>query len=97
MTRQNYNLKIIELLKEKKFFQSFFGDNMASKMYETIEDCIIDFKDQRFGQIITNYIYPDYHHRNDYALNNMMDMLFYGCSGDPFFEESEETFNRLNI
>ena len=37
------------------------------------------YPDQRFGQIICNYIFPNYQ------------------NADPFFEESSETYMKINI
>ena len=95
MTRKEFNLKIFKHLSERKFFENFFDGETCDEIYETLADCIQDFPDQRFGQIMTNYIYPDYRQRTEHSLNQIMDVLFYGIDMDPFYEESEDTFNRL--
>lgn len=96
MTRQEYNFKIFEQLKSNKFFNNFMDRNMSDEVYEVLEDCIQDYPQQRFGQIFCNYVYPSYRDRDVMELNQVVDMLFYKstCS-DPFYEESEETYNRL--
>lgn len=95
MKRQDYNKEIINHLNNRKFFENFFNEEMSVKIYETLEDCIMDYPDQRFGQIFTNYIYPDYRLRTEESLNHIMDMLFYNVKMDPFYEESSETYHRL--
>ena len=96
MTRQEYNLKIFEQLRNNRFFNNFMERNMSNEVYEVLRDCIQDFPEQRFGQIFCNYVYPTYRDRDVMELNQVIDMLFYGstCS-DPFYEESKETFQRL--
>lgn len=97
MSRQNFNTLILNQLKKSKFFESFMDNQMSKKVYETLDDCILDYPHQRFGQIFTNYVYPDYQQRPDMVLNQVMDMMFYGCTCDPFYEESNETYNRLKL
>ena len=95
MNRQDYNKAILTCLKDKKFLESFYSDYHSSQLYERLNDCIEQYPDQRFGQIFTNYIYPDYRTRNDIVMNSVMDMLFYNVKCDPFNEESESTCKRL--
>lgn len=95
MTRKEYNLEIFEELKNRKFFNSFLTDEMTNEVHDVLMECINDFPEQRFGQIFTNYVYPDYRNRSDETLNHIMDMLFYGVEMDPFFEESSESHKRL--
>ena len=95
MKRQDYNLMITEHLNKRKFFENFFDEETCQKVYETLNDCTMDYPDQRWGQIFTNYVYPDYRQRTENSLNHIMDVLFYGVEMDPFFEESEDTYHRL--
>lgn len=97
MSRQNYNILIFNQLKKSKFFESFMDGQTSEKVYNTLDECILDYPDQRFGQIFTNYVYPTYRDRQDTVLNQVMDMMFYGCTCDPFYEESNETYNRLKL
>lgn len=95
MKRKDFNLKIYEDLKRQNFFGQFFDKKTANRVDETLYDCINDYPEQRFGQIFTNYIYPDYRSRTEPAMNMIIDVLFYGVEMDPFFEESEDTYHRL--
>ena len=97
MSRQNFNILILNQLKKSKFFENFMDNRMSEKVYETLDDCILDYPNQRFGQIFTNYVYPDYRERPNMTLNQVMDMMFYGSTCDPFYEESKETYNRLKL
>ena len=96
MARQDFNKKINNILSERKFFESFMDDKMSQEVYEVLDDVTASYPDQRWGQLFTNYVYPEYRQRNDSTLNNVMDIMFYGVNMDPFFEESEDTYNRLN-
>lgn len=85
--RQEYNYKILSILK------SYFPE-MKNK-FTDIEKCIESFPQQRFGQIICNYICPDYRNQNVNSItSSIMGSIFPG-NPDPFFEESEVTFKRL--
>ena len=97
MTRQDYNKIILNDLKRQDFFEKFIPDETSVEVYDILEECMEIYPDQRFGQIFTNYIYPDYRSRTEDGLNQVMDMLFYKCGCDPFYEESSETVKRLNI
>ena len=97
MSRQNYNIIILNQLRKSKFFESLMDEQMSGEVYDTLDDSILDYPHQRFGQIFTNYVYPDYRQRQDDVLNRVMDILFYGCTCDPFYEESKETYNRLVV
>lgn len=96
MNRKEFNIEILKHLEGKKFFEQFVPNEIAVDMYETLDESIQDYPDQRFGQLMCNYIYPEYRQRTESPLNMIMDMLFYNIQ-DPFFEESESTFNRLVI
>lgn len=87
MKRQEYNKKILEICPD--FYPEFKEEVVLN----------IDlFPDQRFGQLICNYICPDY---RDSEVSNLsiviMNTLFSDWRQyDPFFEESSETFKRLS-
>ena len=86
MTRQEANLKIYKLVKDNAV--------MAAKAEELLSK-ILECKDQRFGQIICNYICPDYRDSDPGIPTKLiMDALFPG-NPDPFYEESTVTLNRL--
>lgn len=83
MKRQEYNNKILYLI------------DIDEELREYLKDCIKAFPQQRFGQIICNYVCADYRSSEvSEHTKNLMNMLFPG-NPDPFFEESETTFNRL--
>ena len=96
MTRQDYNKIILNDLQEKKFFESFMNDDIARDIYDIIEEKIYTCQDLRFGQILCNTL-PQYQDRKVQSINQIFDMLFYGCKCDPFYEEPEQTCIRLNI
>ncbi len=84
MTRQEYNHIILDQIKNSDF--SIISDHL--------EYFIDKFPDQRFGQILCNYICNDY--KTDMSV--FTEMLFgwlFPNIDDPFFEESKETYNRL--
>lgn len=49
------------------------------RILELISLYVEKYPDQRFGQIICNYVFPNYQ------------------NADPFFEESSETYMKINI
>jgi hypothetical protein len=77
--RQYYNRKITELI----------------GCSEHIKELVEKYPQQRFGQIICNYIYPEYRTTEDEDTLKFMKKYF-DIPYDPFFEESSETYNRLN-
>lgn len=87
MTRQEYNRKIVSILKDK--YPKY-------KTYDLILDYINAAPQQRFGQIICNYIYRDY--RDMYPSDKTKDFMsiVFPNNPDPFFEESKETYERLS-
>lgn len=87
MTRQEANKEIVGILKARY-------PNYAEALAFT-KDCIEAYPDQRFGQIICNYVCWDYRDstQTDFS-KSMMNDLFPG-NPDPFFEESTVTLKRL--
>lgn len=93
-TRQEFNFKIAELLKEMPIgkLQLSTKHNFA-EMFEVMAGV---YSQQRAGQIICNYICPDYRSLESCTNTKLiMDSLF-PISMDPFFEESSETYKRLS-
>lgn len=88
MTRQEANRKILSILKAKYH-------NILKEHFSEIESWIEKFPDGRFGQIICNWICPDYRD-DDSSIETsiIMEVLFPG-DPDPFFEESTVTLKRL--
>lgn len=88
MERQKYNRMILELLKKDEFFEFHMSDEKAEEVYDVLEDAIREYPNQRFGQILCNYI--------DFDNPDITSMLFYKSrTSDPFYEESKSTYNRL--
>ncbi len=76
MTRQEANKEIYKLI---------------SSMFKYFDEELLEIPHQRFGQILCNYVYPDYRD----VKYPIMKYLFPG-NPDPFFEESEVTLKRLH-
>lgn len=88
MTRQEANRKILSILKAKYY-------NVFKEHFEDISEWIEKFPDGRFGQIICNWICPDYRD-GDPSWDTIIIMeLIFPDNPDPFFEESVETLKRL--
>lgn len=88
MTRQEANRKIVSILKAE--YYNIFKDH-----FNTIEEWIEKFPDGRFGQIICNWICPDYRD-GDPSLETLIIMAsIFPDDPDPFFEESVTTLKRL--
>lgn len=63
--------------------------------FPLIKEKIDSYPEQRFGQIMCNYICPDYRSQNISSLTtHIMESIFPG-NPDPFFEESVTTLKRL--
>lgn len=87
-TRQEFNLAIADLVKEK--YPGWTG--LIDKEVLSLID---RYPDQRFGQIICNYVCPDYRHETPiFSTRKFMKDIF-SINMDPFFEESSETYKRL--
>lgn len=88
MTRKEYNHKILNFLRTE------YPEN--DEIYDKIDYWIDSYPDQRFGQIICNYICPDYRSTRISEYTTILwDKWFGTCKFDPFYEESCETYNRL--
>ena len=83
--RQEANLELAEILKDTNWNQ----------LGVQLESLAKEFPQQRAGQIICNYICPDY---RDSVISvetkDIMDFLF-PDDPDPFFEESVVTLKRV--
>lgn len=83
--RQEANLKIADILKGTAWDQLGIQLEVLAKK----------FPQQRAGQIICNYICPDYRSQSiSTETNTILETLFPG-NPDPFFEESITTLKRL--
>lgn len=83
--RQEANLKIADILKGTAWHQLAIQLEALAK----------EFPQQRAGQIICNYICPDYRESiSSVATQALMGFLFPG-DPDPFFEESVVTLERV--
>lgn len=88
--RKPYNLKILNVLKE--------DNNISKSDISLIETHIHDFPDQRFGQIIINYLCDDYLMdicEQSPLTKEIMATIFGTCTMDPFYEEPWDTLSRL--
>lgn len=85
--RQEYNYKILSIIKATY-------PEMTDK-FSLIKEKIDTYPEQRFGQIMCNYICPDYRSKDVSSLTvHIMESIFPG-NPDPFFEESITTLKRL--
>lgn len=93
MSRQDYNKSILSWLENN-------NDPVLAnepKLAPYIERMIKAYPDQRFGQLIANYICPDYRDGVPTAFTrSVLRAWFSGYEGDIFFEESKNTLERLN-
>lgn len=87
MRRADANQEIGELLKQTDLGSKY---NLGAEFLEYAKA----FPQQRAGQIITNYITPDYRSNPSVRTKEILESLFPG-DPDPFFEESVETLARL--
>jgi hypothetical protein len=87
-SRQSYNYDIIKLLYDN--YPQF------SECFPYIEEAIDKYPQQRFGQIICNYICSDYRDNQVSLFTTEFFNTIFPNDPDPFFEESKETFKRLS-
>lgn len=79
-TRLEYNEKILELIK----------DEVSDGTYALLKEKVHEFPQQRFGQLIVNYLYISN------TVEKEVQKIFPSYpQRDPFFEESSETCDRL--
>lgn len=98
MTRQEANLKIANILnsipkiRDIQFWDSYNSVSLFPEIFKIFAN---KYPQQRAGQIICNYICPDYRNKEVSTITKIiMETLFPG-NPDPFFEESEATLERL--
>ena len=98
MNRQDWNIKIYYLLKFNKDINKLvLYHNKMDYFFNKLWAMINKYPAQRFGQIITNYFAPFYRENLEGAFEeDIMKLLFWNCDMDPFYEESKETYERLN-
>lgn len=87
--RQDFNRDILTRLKNK------YGDQYKH-LWQPITQCIEGMPQQRFGQIICNYILPDY--RCSFPSDITKDFMtrVFPINQDPFYEESYATLKRIS-
>ena len=88
MTRQEANRKILDILKAQHY-------NVFKNYFDSISDWIEKFPDGRFGQIICNWICPDYRDKDISTESIIIMACLFPKDPDPFFEESTVTLKRL--
>lgn len=97
--RQHYNRLIRDHLVQDNRFCNIITEVACADeeaFFDVLDNCIKDFPDQRFGQIICNYILPDYRSTEPgKGTKALMEFMFPGLP-DPFYEESSVTYKRLN-
>lgn len=87
--RQDFNRVILTQLEKK------YGDQYKH-LWQPISQCIEGIPQQRFGQIICNYILPDYRCSFPSEITqNFMSQIFPN-DPDPFYEESYTTLKRIS-
>lgn len=87
MTRQEANYKIYKLIKDNVV--------VIPEFHNLILKCIAQYPQQRFGQIICNYVCPDYRCEDPTIETKTFMNAIFPENPDPFYEESVETYNRL--
>lgn len=87
MNRQKWNHKVLALISNKYVIRN-----------NNIRKLIDSYPQQRFGQIICNYICPDYRDtKPSYITELWLRTDIFPKDIDFFYEEPWETFKRLNI
>ena len=85
--RQEANYKILDILKQK--YPQYFP------IYTGINTLIKSFADQRFAQLVCNYVCPDYRDNRPSMFTSLIMYNWFPGDSDPFYEESVETLKRL--
>lgn len=98
MNRKDWNEKIYYLLKfDKSLNACLVKHNKMDYFFDRLWKMIHQYPDWRFGQILYNKFAPLYEQRLEGEFEEeLMYVLFYSSKYDPFYEESEETYKRLN-
>lgn len=88
--RQKYNRQILQLIIDKKY-------PISEQRLEKLKVVVESFPQQRFAQLVCNYVFPDY--RNSKPWQETIDFMssVFPNNPDPFYEESVDTFKRLNL
>ena len=86
--RQEFNFEIAEWLREHDFL-------VVRAIAGKFEDLAKQYPQQRAGQIICNYICPDYRDESPNIVTKQITEGLFPGNPDPFFEESYETLKRL--
>lgn len=81
--RHEVNLLIYEILMNHSPFMK--EEFMSEHMFKLI----CKYPQQRFGQLLCNYVFPDY----SYTDNEIMKIIF--GEYDPFYEESIDTYLKV--
>lgn len=84
--RQGFNRMILVSIAEDSFVKSHYSD---------FERLIEQYPDQRFAQIVCNYICPSYRDQEPDPVEKSFMMRIFPNNPDPFYEESNKTLNRL--
>ena len=97
--RQEFNRLISKELKQDPKLGSIITDIAEGDeevFYRILDDCIENLPQQRFGQIMCNYVLGDY--RSPEPMKGTLEILSYifPNNPDPFFEESYETYKRIH-
>lgn len=87
-SRQDYNWGISDAI-----FLGLYPDFIA--IQTEVNNAIDAYPNQRFGQIICNYICPDYRSEHVSTFTKIFMKTIFPNNPDPFFEESKETYERL--
>jgi hypothetical protein len=82
--RQEANFKIAEIIKSTE-------PKLGTVFLELAKKHPL----QRAGQIVCNYIFPDYRDADRTPYVESMMKKFFDIDFDPFYEESDETLKRL--
>ena len=88
MTRQEANREIAKHLKESEY-------QTIRTIAEEFEKLVELYPEQRAGQIICNYICPDYRRSNVSVKTRVIQRILFQYDYDHFFEESTVTLKRL--
>lgn len=87
--RQKLNRQILAKLKfNEAFNEALSKDDLIYNFYNYMEKYIEECPEQRFGQIIYNYV-------DDAIMNKEAYEIIWSGLEDPFYEESYTTLKRL--
>lgn len=96
--RQEFNKKVSDLLKKDNNLKVLLDaiDQDFEEFFETLDDLIEGHPQQRFGQIVCNYIFWNYREDDMPEMARKTFEYIFPINFDPFYEESYETWERLN-